>query len=132
MNSEINGRRYQPICRTVVPSFRSSDALSPGREKKGAGMISSNYPSPRNVSFYEIVSLTYENTLSDSSRRGIYQFRWHTDLLRWRKFIRPEYDLELTPRTPCVLFKRNWFCNQYALLIYTALFALRSRTGRIS
>jgi len=21
MNSEINGRRYQPICRTVVPSF---------------------------------------------------------------------------------------------------------------
>lgn len=118
MNSKINGRRYQPICRTVVPSFRSTDALSRGREKKGAETVSSNYPSPRNVSFHGFVSLTYENTLSDSNRSEIYVLAYG---IIPRKFIRPRYDLELSPWT--------YTCSVSAKLILRSIRAIINTPG---
>jgi len=84
MNSEINGRRYQPICRTVVPSFFFSScptpALSPRRipssplyrARAGTSGVSSElagYQSSRArllplLPLADLASLTYENTLS--------------------------------------------------------------------
>lgn len=51
----------RPVARTLY---------RPGRKRKERRNGSSNYPSPRNVSFHGIVPLTYENTLSDSTAAG--------------------------------------------------------------
>lgn len=61
-------------------------------------MVSNNYPSPRNVSFHRFVSLTYENTLSDSY-----------GIIPAKKFIRPRYDLELIPRMHMFRFSEIHF-----------------------
>lgn len=120
MNSEINGRRYQPICRTVVPPARTPPSLPvlrppvprtlyrPGEKGRREREWSSNYGGPARVTSPStgIVSLTYENTLSDSGggahRRGIRALRVsQRRFLSAAKFIRPEYIRFSVKLLPC-------------------------------